>query len=105
MAAKVGKSNVVVGPFVFDQSVFDWANQQIGAALASPKTDSDCIVIDEVGHLEVKRKLGLYSSLVQALPRQDKKCNVILVARQSIRPAVMAEFGLSASEVEELNMS
>ena len=79
-----GESTVTVGPFIFDEEVFQWARHEL-----EESERVDYLIIDEIGPLEIKRKQGLEPSFSQALSNlcsPDTSQCVLVVARKNVWP-------------------
>jgi nucleoside-triphosphatase THEP1 len=82
---------VEIGKYQFYQSAFDRANQIIEEALS---TESEFIVIDEIGMLEINQK-GFYPSvkqLIDASNTDDIKSTIILAVRDVFVDEVVTYF-------------
>lgn len=114
IAAKLGDHGIVVGPFVFDKRVFEWAQltELAGGAgglsqLATTAQNLRWIIIDEVGPLEVRRKQGLEPGLSEflrppgvlgAVPTVD----LIIVVRPSLRDQMTTYFDVPEEMCDDI---
>lgn len=87
MLAKQGEEIVAIGKFNFSKSGFEKAIQNI---LSNNKTNN-CLVIDEIGPLELKGE-GFCSSLIQVLKTRNDK--LVLVIREGLLDDVCNYFGI-----------
>ena len=48
---------VTVGPFVFDNAVLEWAREELANSRGEERETEGWIIVDEIGPLEMKRRL------------------------------------------------
>ena len=82
---------VTVGPFVFDASVLAWAQEE----LASSKPSPDCIVVDEIGPLEIKRGMGLEPAFSEMLAQRSLGQHIVVILRETLHGAFAPHFRCS----------
>lgn len=80
------------GRYWFDESVFEVYNQKL-----IEKQNSDYILIDEIGPLELKDK-GFHIALKHLLQHHQKK--LILIIRSRLIEKVLNKYGLKKEDVE-----
>lgn len=81
------------GRFNFPLSGFTFAEEVISEAV---KTPADCIIIDEVGPLELKGA-GFAKVLSEVLQSYDG--TLLLVTREKLREDICGAYGISTAEV------
>jgi nucleoside-triphosphatase len=87
MEATENESNTLaIGRFIFCQAAFNKANTILQQA-----TNSQFIVVDEIGPLELNQQ-GLYQSVLYLL--KENKSNLLLVVREKLVPLVIDYFKL-----------
>lgn len=79
-------NTLAIGRFVFSQAAFDTAN-----AILLQAIESQYIVVDEIGPLELQQK-GLYKSIEFLL--KENKNNLLLVVRKKLVESVIEFFKL-----------
>lgn len=85
---------VKIGRFLFSKESFDNVNQLL---INDIKTlESNWIVIDEIGVLELKEK-GLFPAFQFAL--KNDHCNIIIVVRDKLLNRVIEKFGLEEARL------
>lgn len=95
---------LVVGPYVFDTDVFNWANEEVCVGL---NIDADWIVLDEIGPLEVRKKQGLHCAMLacagKVLNTGDvsgrvlDNTKVVIVCRPQIVDEMLQVYGIPAN--------
>ena len=96
------KNVIIIGNYIFDQSVFDWACKIILDAI---KTNPDWLIIDEVGPLELQGD-GLAKAVIKVFSGKDYllKTNVVFVVRDSLLNDFLNHYDLSENDFKFLNI-
>ena len=96
------KNVIIIGNYIFDQSVFDWACKIILDAI---KTNPDWLIIDEVGPLELQGD-GLAKAVIKVFSGKDYllKTNVVFVVRESLLNDFLNHYNLSENDFKFLNI-
>ena len=87
-----GEETISIGKYLFLQSSFAWAQEQLKLALdINPRW----IIIDEIGPLELSGK-GLEPMVGKILKsyQSNKKCRLVLVVRESLLDEVVRYYDL-----------
>ena len=94
---------VVAGPFLFDAAVFAWAREELALSSQQP----DWVVVDEVGPLELKRRVGLEPAVGEclALRRIQTDTRYVIVVRPSLKDTVIAHYQIHRDECVECVIS
>jgi len=86
---------ITIGPFHFLKSAFEEANEFLLSL--TPKNESQYLIIDELGKLELKNK-GLHNAAEKLIPSciiNDDK-HLILVVRTSLLEAIINHYQIKA---------
>ncbi|WP_400076524.1 nucleoside-triphosphatase [Winogradskyella sp. R77965] len=89
------EKTITIGPFHFLKSAFENANKFLIAL--SAKKESQYLIIDELGKLELQHK-GLHSAAIKLIPDyvyNDSK-HLIIVARTSLLEAIINQYQIKA---------
>ncbi|WP_430466806.1 nucleoside-triphosphatase [Winogradskyella ouciana] len=92
------EKTITIGPFHFLKSAFEKANEFL--ITLSAKNESQYLVIDELGKLELKNT-GLHDSAKVLIPKYEKKKDhhLILVVRESLFDDILEHYNISEYSV------
>jgi len=88
----VNEDGVIVGRYMFDQKVFEWAQRKLTNELNNA---TRFLIIDEIGYLELKGE-GLepmLSTIIKAVDKRDD-ITLILVVRESLLNQVIEHYNI-----------
>ncbi len=88
-----------IGRFHFSKAAFDWASVAIEKAC---RTQTEIIVIDEIGPLELQDN-GFAKLLRNILLKEDFQGELILVVREQILDEVLLYFNIKKENVNVIN--
>lgn len=89
-------NDLIIGRFIFSYSAFEMANNIITNCLFKQPA---CIVIDEIGYLELTQK-GFYTSLNTILQSNNCNANILLVIRDSLLNTAITTFKLQQHNLQ-----
>lgn len=92
------EKTITIGPFHFLKSAFEKANEFL--ITLSAKNESQYLVIDELGKLELKNT-GLHDSAKVLIPKYEKNKDhhLILVVRESLFDDILEHYNISEYSV------
>jgi len=92
MEANEDEDKLAIGKYLFSAGAFEKANQILSNA--GNRNDTDYLVIDEIGPLEIKQQKGLHKSFT-AILSSTFNYTLIIVVRRPLVEEITKTFSLS----------
>lgn len=87
---EVENSSLKIGKYAFDPDVFNWAEQEI---IQSLESDSDWLIIDEIGPLEIRKNQGFHHLILKIISASSTiKPKILFVVRNQMLQEFISKY-------------